>query len=563
MEKSNKADNNFNKAIKNYNTINSKQHNNNTLNNSNVTIKSNINEIKTWNYVFLLAITSIGSGCLALPNKFQYTGIFFTIVFMIYCCYTSYLTSYILIKVGHDHKQCNYSGLVRKLLGRKHEIFHFIALTSNIYGVVIVYQIIMFELINSLINLTKFRIYIMYANFIFILFPLSLFQDVSKLKPASIIGIFSIFYLIITIIIQCPRYISNYDNLNSFENNVGHLFQNFSNNATQINVDINNNNNDISNSTNFKKISNIYLSSKKSIWSYYNIYNIDMSLTKNLMIFISFANIMFTFNFHVNALNIYNKIGQHKTKNLGKQILIKTTIFLLIIYLVIGLFGYITQPINTPDLIFKRYSIYNKDTYMDLAKGFLIITIICKIPIFYNGLKVTYYQYFYKSEIVSNSINLKFTFISLLINTTISVIYSDIDDYITILGGYSSVTVCFMYPMLLYLRNYELIHSKKIILKKETKRYNSKTVLNISEDSKLNKNYNNNIIIEANNQTFNSKNSDLISDNTDISYSKYNYNSLILIKEMYLKNKYLITSCSFLIVIGYASCIVIMIKVLK
>lgn len=92
--------------------------------------------------IFILALTSIGSGCLALPNKYQYTGIVFSIIILFVSAYVNYITATVLIKVAEDTHIYNYTALVKKFLGKNASWIHFITIFINVFGVSVVYQLI-------------------------------------------------------------------------------------------------------------------------------------------------------------------------------------------------------------------------------------------------------------------------------------------------------------------------------------------------------------------------------------------------------------------------------------
>ena len=92
--------------------------------------------------VFILALTSIGSGCLALANKYQYTGIIFSVLILFVSAYVNYLTATILIKVASETNIYNYTSLVKKFLGGKASWIHFFTIFINVFGVSVVYQLI-------------------------------------------------------------------------------------------------------------------------------------------------------------------------------------------------------------------------------------------------------------------------------------------------------------------------------------------------------------------------------------------------------------------------------------
>ena len=60
-----------------------------------------------------------------------------------------------------------------------------------------------------------------------------------------------------------------------------------------------------------------------------------------------------------------------------------------IIYILIGILGYLTQPIDTPDLIIERKSVFKKDYFMIIGRILLTLTLLGKIAPNYNAARST------------------------------------------------------------------------------------------------------------------------------------------------------------------------------
>lgn len=337
----------------------------------------------------------------------------------------------------------------------------------------------------------------MFGLSLIVLIPVCLIKDISKLKHSSILGVVSMVYVILVIAIQCPYYIKNYDKYYS-----------------SINI-------------------------KQPEEGYLNYYNIGKAFDSNMMIFIAIANIMFALGIQLNTLNVYSKLKNRNSEE-GKRLVKYAMTMLTLLYLCIGVFGYLTQPIKTPDLIFKRYSLFTPDTLMIGGKLFLILALCCKIPVLFNALKISVYGIFQEDQSeVSNSFNFFFTFITISSTTLVGVLYSEVDDYITILGGYASVSISFLFPLLIYLRN-EQSKTEKEISQEAVKEESWVTII-VEEQENLNASA--------------CKLSKKIP-------RKWGICDLLFGKNWH-RHYGIILSCVFFIVVGFTSCFIILIKVLN
>ena len=91
------------------------------------------------------------------------------------------------------------------------------------------------------------------------------------------------------------------------------------------------------------------------------------------------------------------------------------------IYILIGILSYLTQPIDTPDLIIERKSVFKKDYFMIIGRILLTLTLLGKIAPNY-----------------STFLNCILTIPLLLFSTLIVVLYQNIGDYVDFLGSFSS-----------------------------------------------------------------------------------------------------------------------------
>ena len=101
---------------------------------------------------------------------------------------------------------------------------------------------------------------------------------------------------------------------------------------------------------------------------------------------------------------------------------------------------------------------------MILAKFAIAISLTMSIAPNYNSFRISFIEFFFKTNEITDSLNYGLTIPTLLITTLVGAIFNEILQYITLLGGFLSVIIQFLMPILIYIRNneYKLSHWKNI-----------------------------------------------------------------------------------------------------
>lgn len=92
--------------------------------------------------IFNLAILSLGSGCLALPQKFGQMSIIVSLIDILLAGIAAYWTLNLMIIASEKYKIYNYSELVYHTYGRGLSLVLDITMLVYIFGVMILYQVI-------------------------------------------------------------------------------------------------------------------------------------------------------------------------------------------------------------------------------------------------------------------------------------------------------------------------------------------------------------------------------------------------------------------------------------
>ena len=386
--------------------------------------------------VFNLCILSLGTGCLALPQKIGYMSLFFSPIIIILSGLVNYWSLTVLSNSSSKYKKNSYEDIVTYLFGKSLSIFLGIIMCINQTGMIILYQVIMYKLIGGVINeifdygyngveefaeksfWKKFSIKFIVCYLIagIILSPLCLLKNITKMRYASIFGIFSLFFLIFIVVIECPFYIK----------------YNFFDNKTKI-----------------------------------NLIDIISGFKGDMKILQAISTLFYAFSCHVGVFPVLNTLKSPTPERIN--LLFKDSIILdITCYLIIGISGYLTQPIDTPDLIIERKKIFKNDFLMIIGQICFIFTLIAKICANYNALRNCLINLFGLKKTqnqISNKTNFLLTESFLIISTFIAIIFQSISSYISLIGGFCSVIISVLIPGLIYIKglNESVINKKTII----------------------------------------------------------------------------------------------------
>ena len=249
---------------------------------------------------------------------------------------------------------------------------------------------------------------------IFILFPLCILRNISKMRYASTFGVISLFFLMIIVVFECPFFIKK----NIFEE-------------------------------------------KQTI----NYYNIIPGLQNDMKFIKSVCTIIYAFSCHVGTFPVLKTLTNPSERR-QKKVINRAILVDIVCYLIVGFSGYFTQPLNTPDLIIERNKIFSNDFLMTIGQIFFIFTLIAKTCANYNALRACIlFLLGFHLDNFSNKINILMTTLVLLCTTVITVAFQYISDYLSLLVSFCSVLIVFFIPGLIYIQSneYSKFHYKNIL----------------------------------------------------------------------------------------------------
>lgn len=274
---------------------------------------------------------------------------------------------------------------------------------------------------NSFWAVMSIKCTVIYGIGLFIVFPLCLVKDVSKLRIVSLLGIVALIGIIILLIVELPSYILHYWN-------------------------------------------NVYDEKKEE--THLNLLDIKKGFTIELDFFQYCSSVYYSYIVATGAVPIFRTIHNNALKRVQKVIR-RTVISDIFLYSSIIVIGYLTYPINTPSLIIERDKIVaNADIAMSVGRIALVLTIIMKLPNSYNSVRLCLFDLIWGvTEIDSSLNNFLLTLFVLIFCCSVGVLYSEISFYIKLIGGFCSGIVGFIMPSLLYVKvnKYPRWHWKNVI----------------------------------------------------------------------------------------------------
>jgi len=392
------------------------------------------------NSVFNISIISLGSGVFAIPVKVQYMTLCFAPVYIILAGIAN-LFSLLMISFAVDKTNIlDFYQITYKTLGRPFAIIINVGTIGYSYGLIILFQVMVYKLLGGIINdigdykyeslndfveksfwrKYSYKFIVCYGICLVILMPFCLKKNIGEMKLPTYIGVISLVVVVLIIICQSPYFIDNYyDDIYKKDDDTTHL----------------------------------------------NIYDLSRGADKNLNIIRPFVTLFFAYTSQ-NALFPIIEAVKDRTERKINKIFYISSIIDCIIYILIGILGYLTQPIDTPDLIIERKSIFKKDYFMIAGRMLLTLTLLGKIAPNYNSIRTTILSTMgYDINNYSTFLNCIITIPLILVSTLITVLYQKVGDYVDFLGSFASIFFCFLIPGLMYIKlnEYHRYHWKNVL----------------------------------------------------------------------------------------------------
>ena len=337
----------------------------------------------------------------------------------------TYWSLMLCVIASSKNEEDDYSELTEKILGKKVRIFLNIIIIIYSYAVMMMFMALTYSLFGRFIYATNYtEKYPDYEDFdeevwqkAYIKFPvyvgitlglcfMCLIRDINKLDFSSYIGVGAVVYSLIVVLIQCHDYYK--DSKDKY-----------------------------------------YIKEDKN--THINWIDLGKAFSKDLEFFKGVA-ALFTANaIHTGIFPVfvgfkYQKDGLKKMK--------KATIFGVLmvtsLYILSMIISFLTNPFQPEDVIIYRKSKGGKDVAMTIAKLLVSLSIIFTYPGTYFPLRLSIANSFTKG-IISTKFNIILTFVSCFLCSAVASIYDKILNYLSYIGGFITVFMCYLIPSLLYI----------------------------------------------------------------------------------------------------------------
>ena len=120
------------------------------------------------------------------------------------------------------------------------------------------------------------------------------------------------------------------------------------------------------------------------------------------------------------------------------------------LYILSMIISFLTNPYKPEDVIIYRKSKGGKDVAMTIAKLLVSLSIIFTYPGTYFPLRLSIANSF-TNGIISTKFNIILTFVSCFVCSAVASVYDKILNYLSYIGGFLSVFMCYLIPALLYI----------------------------------------------------------------------------------------------------------------
>ena len=384
--------------------------------------------------IFGLSSMCLEAGALVLAIRCRQFGLVNFLLALVLGGLCAYWTLIMMIKAGRKVKQKDYSKTVKTILGNKWGIFVDLNIALYLLGAIISFQVIIYQITGAVVydimkifkwqkieeykefdkfkdNFWRKNLYIklpVMAGVGVLVFPLCLLKDVTKMRFASLIGVFALIYSIIVVVVESFFFLK---------------FQNW----------------DIINKMNWFDIRQAF------------------SKEEGFPFFGGIATVFYIYSCHAGAFPVYKTLRNNTTRRI-KKVFRRSILLDIIIYTCVAAASFITAPIDSPELILYRDNLekFSPDYFIIIAKVGIIFNLFFSTPTNYSGLRISLFELIWGNSNISTMKNFFVTLIVLLIAVSVGALYDEILQYIELLGGFCSVIYCFFIPGIIYVKSNQL-----------------------------------------------------------------------------------------------------------
>ena len=323
-------------------------------------------------------------------------------------------------------KSDDYSEITEKVLGKKMRVILNIIIIIYSYACVMCFLALIYPLFGRFIlsalysdkyssdedfsekkwgkPFIKFPFLLGMAFFISLM---CLIKDINKLNFSAYIGVIAVIYALFVVMVECRDYYNYY-----------------------------------------KKT--IYVEEDKSTHPKW--VNLGNAFTSDLDFFKGMANLFGAYACHTGVFPVFSGF-KYQEGGLRKMQFstIYSTFLTTALHIISIVCSFLTNPYNPEDLVIFRQNKGNgKDIAMTIAKLFISFSLVFTLPGYYFGLRLSIANSFTNGKI-SNKFNYILSFASCFGCTLVAAVYDKILNYLSYIGGFISVIICYLFPALLYI----------------------------------------------------------------------------------------------------------------
>jgi amino acid permease len=354
----------------------------------------------------------------------------FGLVWILVACVVTGIINYWSITnccIASSRVKCDdYSEITQLILGKKGRTILNVIIIVYTYGCMMCLFALIFPLFGRFIysvgytnkyngyedfqDKIWYKAYVRFPFYIGIAFLISLMcliKDINKLNFSAYIGVVSVIYAIFVVMVECKGYYDYYKET-------------------------------------------IYVEEDKS--THPNWVNLGDAFTKKLDFFKGMASLFAAYACHTGVFPIYSGF-KHQENGLKKMKIatINATILTTILHYISIICSFLTNPYAPEDvIIYRKSKSGGKDIPMTIAKLLISSSLVFTLPGYFFGLRLSVANSFTGGKI-SNKFNYLFTFISCFGCALVAAVYDKILNYVSYIGGFISVFICYLFPCLLYI----------------------------------------------------------------------------------------------------------------
>lgn len=364
-----------------------------------------------------IAVASItfGIGCLQFPKAMVDIGLIPAICLFLGTGILTYWSLYILLLTARKRRLLSYDGIIKVCLGNGMAIFSDITNLILLFGVLLAFEKTISDTALVLLNIffeieptQKIKL-IQMAVCMVPQILISLLKDVSKLQYAGMVSACTIIYTTIVTIVEMPFYWHE----GKHQGRTFELFEPFN-------------------------------------WNF----------------LFSFSTLLFAYASHNGIFSVIKDLRK-PTKRRMMKVLNRALILEFILFGIIAFAGFFCILEDTPGIFINRKPLDyfgDRDYYIIVSQILFILCLTCTMSIIYNIIRGSFKTLIFRRDHINIWVDTILMIFVYVLTNTLTFFIKDLLDVVSILGGFCGVNICYIFPILCYMKSndYPRWHWKNI-----------------------------------------------------------------------------------------------------